>query len=148
MIVQDYFKDKPGWDCQILATDISEKVLDTAVAGVYANESLSVLPDKWQREYFKKYDANRMVVTDEIKKQVTFRKFNLMDEKFSFKKPFHIIFCRNVMIYFDGTTRDALVRRFYAATIQNGFLFIGHAESLNHTDTKYKYITPAIYRKI
>ena len=149
MIIQDFFKDKPvGWDTRILATDISTHVLKKAIEGVYPAENLKDLPNNWIRDYFQPFDDTNKQVRDQIKKLITYRKFNLMDEKFPFKKPFHTIFCRNVMIYFDTDTRDRLVTKFYDATVTGGFLFIGHSESLNHKTTKYKYLKPAVYRKV
>ncbi|MDR1705451.1 MAG: protein-glutamate O-methyltransferase CheR [Clostridiales bacterium] len=147
IIMQEYFQMKPGWNTQLLATDISEKVLNKAVHGLYSNESLSALPAAWRVKYFKKYNDESMIATDELKRLIAFRKFNLMDEHFPFKRPFHIVFCRNVMIYFDPRTRDDLVKRFYDHMVPGGFLFIGHAESLNQTNTQFKYDRPAVYRK-
>jgi chemotaxis protein methyltransferase CheR len=148
MILHDHFKNKPGWDVRVLATDVSEKVLNKAVHGVYSNESVAVLPQNYQKAYFKPYDKDSMQVTEEIRKLLIYRKFNLMDEHMPFKKPFHVIFCRNVMIYFESPEQAAVVRRFYDKTIEGGYLFIGHAESLNHTNTKYKYLMPSAYRKL
>ena len=147
MIMQDYFKNKPGWNLEILATDISEKVLQQASLGIYSVESTSVLPKEWQEKYFRKYDSENLVVKNDIKKLVTFRKFNLMQEKMPFKKPMQIIFCRNVMIYFDNKTREALVKRFYNILEKDGYLFVGHSESLSNIQTDFKYIKPAVYRK-
>jgi len=147
IIIEEFFRDKPGWNTETLATDISSKVLAKAVQGVYANESVMLLPPEWRNKYFRKSGESNMAVADEVKKKLTFRIFNLMEEKFPFKKPFHIIFARNVMIYFDNETRDALVRRFYDFIVDGGYLFIGHSESLSHTDTKFKYVMPAVYRK-
>jgi chemotaxis protein methyltransferase CheR len=148
MIIQDYFKRKTGtWDTQILATDISTGVLEKAQAGIYLAESVKSLPKAWQAEYFRKIDDERWAVSDQIKGQITYRKLNLM-EAFPFRKPMQAIFCRNVMIYFDNETRDQLVEKFYRLTEPGGYLFIGHSESLNHSSTKYKYIKPAIYRKL
>ncbi len=148
MIIKDHFKNsKTKWDTQILATDISTTVLNKAINGIYPTESVDALPANWQKEYFKKLDATNSVVSDSLKKDITFRKFNLMDEKFPFKKQFQVIFCRNVMIYFDNETRDRLVKKYYNATEPGGYLFIGHSESLNHTNTDYKYVMPAVYRK-
>jgi len=148
MIIQDFFRDKPDrWDTQILATDISTNVLLKAAQGAYSEENLKDLPNRWIHDYFITYGDKHKQVRNEIKKLIIFRKFNLMEEKFPFKKPFHIIFCRNVMIYFDSDTRDQLISKFYDATVTGGFLFIGHSESLNYKTTKYKYIKPAVYRK-
>jgi chemotaxis protein methyltransferase CheR len=149
MIIQDFFRGKPvKWDTQILATDISSSVLNKAARGVYLSESLKNLPKRWVTDYFQAYGKDHSAVREEIKKLVIYRKYNLMEDKFPFKKPFQAIFCRNVMIYFDSATKDKLVNKFYDATVTGGFLFIGHSESLNHMTTKYKYIKPAVYRKV
>jgi len=147
IIVNEYFKKDPSWNTEILATDISTKVLDKAVAGVYSEECVKPIPGAWKKEYFKK-TGDQYAVADTIKKNITFRRFNLMDDKFPFKKKFQVIFCRNVMIYFDAKTRDQLVEKFYEFTEQGGFLFIGHSESLGQTKTAFKYVMPAVYRKI
>ncbi|MCL2350767.1 MAG: protein-glutamate O-methyltransferase CheR [Defluviitaleaceae bacterium] len=147
MLAQDYFESRQGWDTEILATDISEKVLTQASLGIYSNESLQVMPEAWLKNYFRKYDSCNMAVKDNIKKFMTFRKFNLMEEKMPFKRPFHAIFCRNVMIYFDNQTREAIVNRLYKVLEKGGYLFIGHSESLSNIDSKFEYVRPAVYRK-
>ena len=147
MIANDYFCNKPDWNTQILATDISENVLDKAIKGVYENDSVKILPQKWHKLYFKEYGNNKKIVVDEIKKNIIFRKFNLMSDVFPFKRPFQVIFCRNVMIYFNDETRDKLVEKYYNVLEPNGYLFIGHSESLSNTSSKYKYVMPAVYQK-
>lgn len=147
MIVQDYFAGKPGWNLEILATDISERVLQQATHGIYSNESLTSMHTDWLKKYFKKYDDDNMIVVDEIKRNITFRKFNLNEVNMPFKKPFQVIFCRNVMIYFDNLTREALVNRFYKVMEKDGYFFIGHSESLSNVNTKFNYLMPAAYRK-
>ncbi len=148
MIIDEYFGlEKTLWDAKILATDISGKVLDIAAKGVYANESVATLPTHWKLNYFKRLDAEKSVLTDKIKNHIIYRKFNLMEDIFPFKKKFHIIFCRNVMIYFDKKTREELVNKFYELTEPGGYLFIGHSESLIRGETKYKFTLPAVYRK-
>ncbi len=76
-----------------------------------------------------------------------FSNINLMNSVFPFKRKMHVIFCRNVMIYFDNETKERLAERLYAITEPGGFLFIGHSESLNRDRTRYKYVMPAVYRK-
>lgn len=148
MVIDEYFsKEKYRWDTKILATDISTKVLEKAKKGVYGCEDIEVLPILWRNSYFKKLSENNWELTAKIKNEVIFRKLNLMDEIFPFKKKFHVIFCRNVMIYFDNRTRRELVRKFYNSMEPGGYLFIGHSESLNREDTAFKYIMPAVYRK-
>lgn len=148
MIMSDFFGvEKSLWDTKILATDISMNVIQKATCGIYANERLGGMPAAWRKKYFKKVDENSSAVVDSIRNEVIFRIFNLMNTSFPFKKKFHVIFCRNVMIYFDQQTKTELVSRFYEITEPGGYLFIGHSESLNREETKYKYIMPAVYRK-
>lgn len=149
MILNEFFgKEKFLWDTKLLATDISDKVLNTARAGMYGNESIRQLPERWRQNYFKKYDLEHSILTDAIRNEVIYRKFNLMDPVFPFKKKFHTIFCRNVMIYFDSHTKNELVNKFYDLLVDGGYLFIGHSESLNRDNTKFTYIMPAVYRKL
>jgi len=148
MYVDDYFKrNKGGWDTKILATDISQRVLSLAAEGIYLNEGLEPLKPAWRAQYFTMVDGARSQVIEQLRRDVIFRKFNLMEKFFPFKKKFHIIWCRNVMIYFDLKTKTELVERFYDATEQGGYLFIGHSESIARGDTRYRYVMPAIYKK-
>lgn len=148
MIIDEFFgTEKFFWDTKILATDISEKVLGIAQRGVYSNERLAPLPSIWKLNYFKKYDNDNSVICEKIRNEVIYRKFNLMDSVFPFKKKFHTIFCRNVMIYFDNDTKTRLINKLYDHMEKGGYLFIGHSESLNRETTKFKYIKPSIYRK-
>ena len=148
MLIDDYFKDKKVlWDSRILATDISSRVLKTAVRGVYTRENIAPLPPHWKLNYFKCNEKTEYVVADRIKKEVIFRKFNLVEKSFPFKKRFHCIFCRNVMIYFDEQTKCELVNKLYEYTEPGGYLFVGHSESLSKETTRYKYVMPAVYIK-
>lgn len=149
MIMDDYFnQDKPSWNTQILATDISTKVLHEALEGIYGEDEIASIPAKWKINYFQKLDNGSYMVTDKIKKEVIFRKFNLMENPFPFKKKFHTIFCRNVMIYFDHNTKMGLINRFYDMLEEGGYLFVGHTESIPSNKTGFKYVMPAVYRKI
>ncbi|MDR3238745.1 MAG: protein-glutamate O-methyltransferase CheR [Clostridiales bacterium] len=148
IIIQEFFKTRRQiWDTKILATDISTDALKKAAQGVYPNESLQTLPRHWRSEYFQKVDENNSVVTESVRNQILYRKFNLMAESFPFKHQMQVIFCRNVMIYFDNETRDQLVDKFYHLMEPGGYLFVGHSESLNRSGTKYRYVMPAVYRK-
>ncbi len=148
MIMADFFGEKKNlWDTKILATDISRNVLDIATQGIYHREQLINLPDNWLRQYFMKYDYDRYKIVDQIRQEAVFRFLNLNNQPFPFKKKFHVIFCRNVMIYFDSATKKRLINRFYELTESGGFLFIGHSESIGRDEAGYKYILPAVYRK-
>lgn len=147
MILDEYFNsDKMFWDTKILATDISNAILETAKNGIYSPQKIEPLPKMWKLKYFKVKDSD-YIVTDSIKNQVIYRKFNLMDKMFPFKKKFHTIFCRNVMIYFDNATKTELIERLYNSLEYGGYLFIGHSESIDRTKCKFKYVMPSVYRK-
>lgn len=148
MLMFEFFGDDYFfWDAGVLATDISTHALTIAHDGIYSEEQVSLLPKLLKVKYFQQIDNDRWQIVKKIRDEVTFRQFNLMNGEFPFRKPFQVIFCRNVMIYFDQVTRDALVRRFYQFTRRNGYLFIGHSESLPRETTPYQYVMPALYMR-
>ncbi len=148
MVLDDYFKNKKGsLDTRLLASDISERVLNAAKIGIYGEDRMSKLSDEWKKRYFINLDKDRYQVVPQLKKEVVFRKFNLMEPVFQFKRKFHLIFCRNVMIYFDAPTRTALANRFCQSLLPGGYLFIGMSESLLNSKTDLEYVKPSIYRK-
>jgi chemotaxis protein methyltransferase CheR len=148
MIVDEFFgADKNNWDAKILATDISLRALDEAKKGEYGSKEIAPVPAFWKQNYFTRLNEETSAVSDRIKNEIIFRRFNLTNQAFNFKKKFHVIFCRNVMIYFNNDTKYDLISKFYDATESGGYLFIGHAESLSRDLTKYKFIMPAVYRK-
>jgi chemotaxis protein methyltransferase CheR len=148
MIIADYFGFNKGvWDTRILATDISQKVLHSAKEGIFGSAALAMVPKHWKNTYFQKVNPEQYQVCERIKQEVVFRNFNLNNSVFPFKEKFQVIFCRNVMIYFDQPTKRALVQKFYDHTASGGFLFIGHSESLFHDETNFRYVAPAIYCK-
>ena len=147
MVIDEYFGgQKSGWDTTILATDISMKALSAAQQGIYTDADLKDVSPGGRTKYFRPLGEGRFQVADTIRKEVIFRPFNLMDP-FAFRRPFDLIFCRNVMIYFDAGTKAKLVRKFYDHTQDGGFLFIGHSESISSQQSPYTYIQPAIYQR-
>jgi len=139
--------DYRNWNAGLLATDISTAALAGAKAAVYTDDRLKLVPPQLKQKYFIHQPDGSFRVKDTVKSEVTFRRFNLMNQNFPFKKPFHLISCRNVMIYFDEPTRKALVERFYHHLVPGGYLFIGHSETLRKDDSPFDYVKPAIYRK-
>lgn len=148
MILDEFFSEgSKWWDKKILATDISDNVLSIAREGIYHEERISNLPGTWKKKYLKSYDKENYIFTDRIKNEIIYRKFNLMDSVFPFKRKFHVIFCRNVMIYFNNNTKTELIHKFYNSIEPGGYLFIGHSESLTGGNVGFKYIMPSVYRK-
>lgn len=130
---------------KILATDIDSTILSEAIKGIYSFDACDNLPKPLLLKYFHKNIQN-FSVKEEIKKSITYRHFNLMDT-YNFKKGFDIIFCRNVMIYFDNAVQQNLISKFYKELVPGGLLFISHSESLVNKVHNYKYLAPAIYMK-
>lgn len=148
MTLADFFGvDKANWDTKVLATDISTKVLQKAIAGVYTAEQLRSVPENWKKKFFKSMAGGMQYqVKPELKSEVIFRQFNLMDP-FPFKKKMHVIFLRNVMIYFDEPTKKELVQKVYDYLEPGGYFFIGTTETLDRNSTPFQIIRPSIFRK-
>ena len=144
MYIKDFLGPQASqWDTRILATDISQKAMAKAKQGIY--ELPDTLPPAWRKKYFRQVQGNRYAVSQEIRDNVIFQTFNLMDP-IKFRIKFDVIFCRNVIIYFDQPTKDALVRRFYDATNPGGYLMISHSENLSK-DAPYATVAPSTFQK-
>jgi chemotaxis protein methyltransferase CheR len=148
MVIDSFLgPEKRLWDTKILATDISTAALEKASKAVYLDSQLETVPGGWRTRYFRKIDDEHSVLNESIRQEIIFRRFNLMNEAFPFRKKFHVIFCRNVMIYFEAETKRELLNRFYDQLEPGGYLFIGHSESVNRHESKFTFVAPAIYRK-
>lgn len=136
-------------DLRILATDISTRMLQIAERGVYEAARVEKVPYAMRRQCFQK-GVNRWAgfyrVKPHVRNLVRFQRLNFI-EPFSFADPFDIVFCRNVMIYFDKQTQERLVNRFYEVIQGAGYLFIGHSESLTGVAHRFRYVRPSVYRK-
>ncbi len=149
MLISDYLgSDKANWDSKILATDISMKALEAAKLGEYDDDCLKNVPSNWRTSYFVKQQNGSFEVKDNLKKEVIFRRFNLLEEHFPFKKKFHVIFCRNVMIYFNEQTKRTLIQKFYESIAIGGYLFIGQSETIDKGDHRFKSVIPSVYQKV
>ncbi|MDR1452260.1 MAG: protein-glutamate O-methyltransferase CheR [Helicobacteraceae bacterium] len=152
MFLHSNMRDSAQWDISILATDISRRVLSKAEKGVYEEKDMQGVQRNALSLYFtiEKNEAGDNIyrVTDQIKKPITFKMFNLVYDSFSaYASRFDVIFCRNVMIYFDAETQRRLISHYHKALLDNGLLFVGHSESLTRNKEEFKLIKPSIYRK-
>lgn len=134
-----------SWDARILATDISTEILARAQAACYTNDVLMPVPTALQKRYFTQSNGGWQVA-DKVRNLVKFARLNLMHD-FPMRGPFDVIFCRNVMIYFDKPTQEKLVNRFYELLAPGGHLLVGHAESLIGAKHNFRYVQPAVYLK-
>ncbi len=141
----------PEWDVRILATDLDTNVLSTAQEGIYPEASISEVPLGVKKRWFFKDSTqgqNKVLVHPELKEMITFNQLNLMEE-WPMKGPFDIIFCRNVIIYFDADTKRTLLNRYsdYLST-EEGYLFLGHSETAYKVTDRLELIGHTVYRKI
>jgi chemotaxis protein methyltransferase CheR len=148
MIIRDALgADVDRWKAGLLATDISMQALSTARRGVYPREGAQELPKELYQKYFHDIDGDRAEVDATLRGDVTFRRFNLINERYPFRQPFHVVFCRNVMIYFEEDTKKQVVENIYRHTAPGGYLFVGHAESINGLGTRFRAVAPGVYRR-
>ncbi len=146
MLPDESLPDIARWDIKILATDISSRILKKANTAEYTEDALSGVSSAQRQKYFTRASNGQFRVRDEIKAPVKFARLNLM-EKWPMQGPFDVIFCRNVMIYFDKPTQGVLVNRFYDLLDAGNHLFVGHSESLTSIDHQFEYVHPAVYLK-
>ena len=131
---------------QILATDISERVLATARAAEYPAELAAELPEDVRRRLFEKLPGEKLRVRAELRKRISFARLNLMGP-WPMRGPFDAIFCRNVMIYFDKPTQESLVNRYHALIRPGGHMFVSRTESLAGVQHPFEYVEPGVYRR-
>ena len=143
MCIRDRGAQASQWDTRLLATDISNRAMTAAKKGVY--ELPDTIPPEWKKKYFVSQPGGQYQVTKQVRDNVIFQPFNLMDP-IRFRRKFDVIFCRNVMIYFDQPTKDALVRRFYDATVPGGYLLISKSENLS-ANMPYRRLAPSTFQK-
>ncbi|MBI5186179.1 MAG: protein-glutamate O-methyltransferase CheR [Nitrospinae bacterium] len=152
IVVKEFFDSFLGWDFKILATDISTKVLGIGAKGIYSTKDLETVPKTYLTRYFRKiggrHEEGGYQVNPELRNLVTFRRFNLLTQDYPFTRKFDLIFCRNVMIYFDQPTKNQILQSMQKHLHASGYLFTGHAESLGRAVKGFKHVEPAIYIKV
>jgi chemotaxis protein methyltransferase CheR len=151
MTVLDHFGPTSfhGWDIRILASDVDTDVLKHAQKGVYAADRVSDVPRDILKRHFLKPSKDPeapVQVRPELQELITFRRINFIEPQWPINTYFDIIFCRNVMIYFDEATQDRLLSRFADQLVPRGHLFIGHSESILRLDQIYTSLGTTIYR--
>ena len=146
MVLANYFGYGVRKDIKIVASDISENVLARARAGVYSLDQIDKLPADWIPRFFTQTKDAAYEVKAPLKAMVDYKYFNLNDTRY-WQQQYDIVFCRNVMIYFDAPTKQRLIERLYQSVKPGGYLFIGMSETLVTMDTKFTYMQPSIYRK-
>jgi len=150
MVLSEFAEKQPGFYFSILATDLSTRVLEHARRGIYKEEVVQPVPMAMRMKYIlKDKDKSRGLVRmcPQLRSLIDFRRLNFMDNDFGIKVPVDIIFCRNVIIYFDRPTQEKLLNRFCHHLTPGGYLFMGHSETLSGMSVSLQPAGQMVYRK-
>lgn len=150
MVLAEFAAGQEAFDYSILATDISTRILERGQRAVYAEEKVAPVPEALRRRYLlrsKDRERRQVRVVPGLRARVHFRRLNFMDTDWGLQEPVDLLFCRNVMIYFDRETQLALLRRFCRVLPAGRYLFLGHSESLHGLGLPLTQLAPAIYRR-
>ncbi|HLG17968.1 MAG TPA: protein-glutamate O-methyltransferase CheR [Blastocatellia bacterium] len=148
MILLCHFPQTSGWEVEILATDLSIRALKRAQAGVWSLENAARIPSTYLRKFMLKgtrSQAGKMRAGPEIRSAVRFHRLNLNDEYYPALGPFDLVFCRNVLIYFDAGTKSRVIDRLLNHVAPTGYLLLGHAESLSNVTDRVRSVGPMVY---
>ncbi|MFQ3579509.1 MAG: CheR family methyltransferase, partial [Bacteroidales bacterium] len=140
-----------NFDFSILGTDISTQVLAKAVEAVYPAYKVDIIPIEMKKKYLlksKDHDAQLVKIAKHVRDKVTFQRLNFMDESYNIPETFDIIFCRNVLIYFDKQTQEAVINKLCLKLHKGGFFFLGHSESIIGMNVPLTQVKPTVYTRI
>ncbi len=150
MVLLDLLEGAKEFELKFLATDIDLEVLARAARGVYSEAECSKLPTQMRSKYFRQIGSSENLqfqVKQTLGQSIRFAKLNLLDRQYDFQHPFDIIFCRNVLIYFDRETSHKVVNNLADCMSDHGFLFLGHSESGAARESNLKLVSPAVFQK-
>lgn len=151
MVLSEYAQSNPGFRFNITASDICTKVLKTAMTAVYPEDRVDTIPLTMKKKYLMRSKDKKqglVRICSELRNQVTFKRINLMDDELPIGEHQDVIFCRNVIIYFDKPTQTRLMHKFHRRLAPGGFLFLGHSETLNGLDVPFQSVASTVYRKL
>ncbi|MBP5364453.1 MAG: hypothetical protein J6Y82_00820 [Bacteroidales bacterium] len=151
IVLNEFIERNPQLSFSLLGTDISSNVLDKAVHGVYGEKSIEGIPLMLKKKYFlKSKDRKKAMVrvTPQLQKNISLKYLNLMDAVYDITEKYDVIFCRNVLIYFDRETQEKVINKLCRHLADGGYLFIGHSESMANMSVPLTNIQPTIFKKI
>lgn len=152
IVLSEFIENNKAFDFQILGTDISTKILQTAYDAIYKEERVAVVPMAMKKKYLLKSKDRKnptVKIKNELRKKVRFQRLNFMDTSYhSINETFDIIFCRNVLIYFNRETQETVLNKLCEKLKLGGYLFIGHSESVMNMNLPVKQMKPTIFKKI
>lgn len=151
MFLEEFLWENKRLAYQIMGTDISTQVLEKAVRGIYHRDKVEPVPERFRKKYLlKSRDKNtpQVRIIPAVRAKIKFQRLNFMDEKFNVSERQDVIFCRNVIIYFDRQTQERFLTRLCSCLLPGGYLFMGHSETLSGMPLPLKQLAPAVYIKI
>ena len=151
MVLSEFARESPRFDFSILATDISTEILERARQAIYAEDRIEPIPEALRSRYLlrsKNRDAGLIRIAPSLRQRVRFDHLNFLDSDFGIRGSVDVIFCRNVFIYFERGTQEAVLRRFCRHLTAGGYLFLGHSETINGLDAPLSQVAPTVYRHL
>lgn len=151
MVLSEYAANEQDIDFSILGTDLSSRVLERAVNGIYSMERIAPVSDSLRRKYLlrsKNRDEELVRLVPELRARMRFRRLNFMDDDYGLDEKFQMIYCRNVIIYFDRPTQTRIVGNICRHLVTDGYIFMGHSETLNGMGLPLKQVAPSVYQRI
>ena len=151
MVLAEFANQVTGFDFSILATDISTQVLEKAALGIYDLDRVEPIPYDLKRKYLLKSKDKRknlVRISAELRRLVDFKRLNFMDNEFGLSEKYDVIFCRNVIIYFDKFTQEGLISKLFENLVTGGYLFLGHSETILNMNLPMVQVAPSTYKKI
>ena len=150
IVLSEFLKNYPGFDFSIFGSDISTRILQTASDGIYSESRVTMMPYELKRKYLLKSKDNvkKLVrISEKLRSKVKFSRINFMDATYPVSETFDIIFCRNVLIYFDRETQESVINKLCKHLKPQGYFFLGHSESITGISVPLDHIKPTIFRK-
>ncbi|MCP4522007.1 MAG: chemotaxis protein CheR [Cytophagales bacterium] len=151
MVLQEYKQTRPQFDFSILATDLSTRILKQAITAVYSEKTVEVIPLALKQKYLLKSKDRKnptVRINKILRQKISFQRINFMDKEYAVVGDFDVVFCRNVLIYFDKQTQESVINKLCSKLKPNGFLFLGHSESISGLNVPLKQLEPTVYQKI
>lgn len=150
MVISDFMEKFPLMDFEIYASDISTRILKEAIDAIYKESAVESLPFEIKRKYLLKSKDRtqaKIRIVSELRKKVTFNRINFMDANYYSPDGFHLIFCRNVLIYFERNTQENVIQKLCSKLRPGGYFFLGHSESITGLNVPLVQLKPTIFRK-
>ncbi|MBY3073320.1 chemotaxis protein CheR [Rhizobium laguerreae] len=151
MVLAEFAEGRNDVSYSVMATDLSTDVLQTARRGIYPEDLIAPVPRDLQRKYVltaRQPGRREVRITPKLRSKIGFARMNLMDEKYPIGEPMHVIFCRNVLIYFDKQTQAGVLNRLCDCLAKGGYMFIGHSESITGFDLPLKQVSNTVFQRI